>query len=225
MSGDAVYCNCCERSFSRFLDMGGRYEREGVVCPNCASLERQRLLWSFLQEVYKIESVSMDCMHFAPSYAIKRNLKRLLGKKYRNADLYDALADECMDLHDLPLADESFDLILISHVLSHVKDDLRVLSELKRILKPNASLLIMERINPDQASTISYPEAETKAEKLKLYGQDDLERIYGADFHQLIEAAGFSVKVLDHYSTIDTLEAQKMRLSPLDLIYHCTANA
>jgi len=50
-------------------------------------------------------------------------------------------------VHDLsvipyPFADNSFDLIHISHVLEHLPDNVRVMDEIYRIMKPNGKLIV-----------------------------------------------------------------------------------
>jgi phosphatidylethanolamine/phosphatidyl-N-methylethanolamine N-methyltransferase len=43
----------------------------------------------------------------------------------------------------LPLADASFDMVILAHVLSVVKDPTDVLNEVHRVLKPNGRLIII----------------------------------------------------------------------------------
>ena len=45
-------------------------------------------------------------------------------------------------LHDLPVADASFDAVLCTQVLEHVADPLAVLSELRRVTRPGGQLLL-----------------------------------------------------------------------------------
>lgn len=48
------------------------------------------------------------------------------------------------DLHDLPLADDSVDLVVCALALSHVPDLARVLAEFVRVLRPNGHLVISD---------------------------------------------------------------------------------
>jgi ubiquinone/menaquinone biosynthesis C-methylase UbiE len=48
------------------------------------------------------------------------------------------------DLHDLPVADKSVDLVVCAIALSHVHDLLRVLSEFVRVLRPEGHLVISD---------------------------------------------------------------------------------
>ena len=46
------------------------------------------------------------------------------------------------DIQDMPFEDNTYDLIWCSHVLEHVPDDRRALSEIRRILTPNGIAVI-----------------------------------------------------------------------------------
>jgi ubiquinone/menaquinone biosynthesis C-methylase UbiE len=48
------------------------------------------------------------------------------------------------DLHDLPLADDSVDLVVCAIALSHVPDLAQALTELVRVLRPNGHLVISD---------------------------------------------------------------------------------
>lgn len=51
-----------------------------------------------------------------------------------------AAIDYVCDLTDIPVADESYDGVLLTQVIEHVPDPRRVLSELHRVLKPGGRL-------------------------------------------------------------------------------------
>lgn len=51
-------------------------------------------------------------------------------------------ADILADLHDLPLAEGAFDFVVCTEVLEHVRDPVRVLEELRRVLRPGGGLLL-----------------------------------------------------------------------------------
>lgn len=46
------------------------------------------------------------------------------------------------NIFDLPYDKKSFDLVIAADVIEHLKDDIRALKELKRILKPQGSVLL-----------------------------------------------------------------------------------
>ena len=48
------------------------------------------------------------------------------------------------DLHDLPLADDSVDLVVCAHALTHVPDLAPAFAELVRVLRPNGHLVVSD---------------------------------------------------------------------------------
>ena len=63
--------------------------------------------------------------------------KRLFSHvTYEAADLLDHGQEYVCDLADIPVPDGSFDLVFCSQTLEHVTDPVRVLKELRRVLKP-----------------------------------------------------------------------------------------
>lgn len=53
--------------------------------------------------------------------------------------------DIVADAHELPFADESFEVVLCREVLEHVKEPTVVLKEIKRVLKPGGTLYLSTR--------------------------------------------------------------------------------
>ena len=49
----------------------------------------------------------------------------------------------CADAAELPLRDESFDIVLAAMVLQHVRDEARVLSEIDRVLAHGGPAFVM----------------------------------------------------------------------------------
>ena len=56
-------------------------------------------------------------------------------RDYTSADLFSPIVDVKADILDLPFEDESFDVIFCNHVLEHIEDDRKAMSELYRVMK------------------------------------------------------------------------------------------
>ena len=216
--GATYHCNICENGLNKMKPMTGRFYRENVCCPICSSLERQRLLWDYLKSSGLIDK-KLNVLQFAPEYSFQKKLKTVPNWTYRSCDLYSGIAMDKEDIQNLSYEDGTYDLIIISHVMSHVEDDLKGYEEMKRVLKDDGCILLFDRIDKTKESTFTDPAANTPDLKLKIYGQDDLARIYGKDFFERIESTGLKTEVVDHYHSMDATYREKLRLNPNEKIF------
>jgi SAM-dependent methyltransferase len=129
---------------------------------------------------------------------LSRNIRRLPGIRYIDADINPTTAKYVMDITHIPFRDNSFDLILCSHVLGHVPNDTKAIRELVRVLRRDGITLVMTVLDPRNATTIEDARITTAADRLKRYGEPDLCRLYGRDFAQRLEQGGFQVHTIDY---------------------------
>jgi len=174
----------------RFLNFGtpGRFD---VVCPRCRSQPRQRLL-ALVQEREALIPPKADILHFAPEGAVRRMIGQTGPKRYVTADLKMGL-DLTLDIEKIDLPDESFDVIVCSHVLEHV-DDRAALSELHRILRPSGRLILMVPIIEGSDRTYEDPAITSWHERKLHFGGGTHVRYYGRDFRDRVKAAGFRLQ-------------------------------
>ena len=142
LSGSRVLCPCCGRRFRRFL----RYPAPALYCPGCSSYERHRFLWLVLERRSELLGGRSSVLHVAPEPSIQRALARAGIDDYLSIDLEYRLAMQRMDVTDLDLADDRFDLVLCSHVLELVPERQRAVSELHRVLKPGGVALFQFQV-------------------------------------------------------------------------------
>jgi SAM-dependent methyltransferase len=180
--GDAVECPICERTFARFLPYAGR---EGAVCPGCGSAERHRLLWLWLCEEDKLRG---RVLAFGPDDATDARLRHLSRVKYTSSDIDDSQAMVAADITNLPFDDDTFDVILCSHVLEHVEGEQAALQQIKRVLKPTGWAAIMVPVDRSVETTFEDATATTQQQRLERFGQIDHVRLYGRDVAQRLHA-------------------------------------
>jgi Methyltransferase domain/Glycosyl transferase family group 2 len=190
--GDAFACPCCGGTFRRLVTHRGA---PNVRCPRCGSMERHRLLWLYLQQRTDLFSEHRRLLHIAPERSFRRLLRRLPTIEYVGADLNSPLADIHCDIQALPFDDASFDILICNHVLEHVPDDRRAMSELVRVLAPGGWAILMCPIARGRTVTLADPTVATPEDALRVYGQEDHARLYGADYRARLEQAGFRVLV------------------------------
>jgi SAM-dependent methyltransferase len=111
--------------------------RRDAECPSCHALERHRLQFLVLARILAgVDSREKRMLHVAPE-ALFRGFFAQRFRRYETADLHMGGVDHQVDLQQMPFADASFDFVFASHVLEHVADDAKAISEIRRILTPN----------------------------------------------------------------------------------------
>ncbi len=176
----------CGARHWRFAD--GARARPEALCPSCGSAERHRALWLFLARRGGL--AGRRVLHVAPEQGIERRL-RAAAADYVSTDLEPGLADVAADLTALPFADDSFDVAIVSHVLEHIPDDGRALSELRRVLAGGGVLVMQHPIDRERAQTFEDWSVTAPEERERVFFQRDHVRIYGRDFVERVRAAGF----------------------------------
>jgi SAM-dependent methyltransferase len=203
-SGKDVTCPVCNKSFRKFLPYGRISPRENALCPNCLSLERHRLMWLYLKERTAFFKSGLQVLHIAPEACFIKRFEKIHGDRYITADIESPLAKVKMDIHQIPFKENTFDVVLCNHVLEHVKDDIKAMNEIQRVLKPDGfAILQVPFFNPVPETTFEDPTITDRQEREKIFGQDDHVRKYGKDYPQRIERAGLK-PLEDAY--VDTLE-------------------
>ncbi len=125
-----------------------------------------------------------------------------------------------MDITDIQYSDNSFDVILCSHVLEHIMDDHKALSELFRVLKPGGRWTIIQ-VPIFREKTFEDPLGKSPEERQRFFGQYDHVRSYGRDFKDQLEAAGFSVKVNNYTKKLSDRKVEFFGLRKNKDIYFC----
>jgi SAM-dependent methyltransferase len=186
-----VSCPVCDWRFREFLPHG-LVPRRNARCPRCSSLERQRLLYLYLERRTTFFQDRLRVLHFAPEPYFQR-FGSLRNLEVVTADLSYPTVDVNLDITALPLRDGAFDVVLCSHVLEHVPDDRAAMREIHRVLKPGGWAVLMVPWDRARAETFEDPSVSEPADRERLFGQRDHVRLYGADYVERLEQAGFNV--------------------------------
>lgn len=212
LRGNTVYCPCCNHSFSKFLRKGNGIDfRENAVCPNCGSLERTRLFYLYLKNETSIFRDHAFVLHLAPEEILKEKL--ISNPNYIDGDLNPNYATHQIDITRIPFPDNNFDFIICSHILGHIPDEKKALEELYRVLKVGGNLFFLSLLDFRNDHTLEFPDKNLSAEeRLKFFGEKDLERLYGTDFEKRISRSNIEIEKIDYRSKFTAAEREKMSL-------------
>lgn len=219
--GHARRCPVCERNSRKFI----KYDltsREDAQCPCCGALERHRFVWLYFNRKTNLfDGNSKIILHVSPERCLEPYLRKHFGLNYITADLLDSHADVKMDITNIQYPDEYFDVIYCSHVLEHVQDDKKAMREFYRILKQDGWAILLVPINRDK--TLEDPSIVDPSERLRVFGQSDHVREYGADYVDRLREVGFKVMVSTVSELFEKNDIVLMGLTPASgEIYYCT---
>jgi len=228
--GNNRYCAICESNLKGFLavkfdnlqENSPFRDRENARCPVCGSLERYRLIYIYLKNKTNIFGPPLKKMlHTAPELLLAEKFLSNRYIDYVSSDIDPGKTGAMIkiDLTDISMADNTVDVIISSHVLEHIIDDKKALSEMFRILKPGGWALILVPIISDRTFVSS--EIKDEKDRIRLYGKEDHVRGYGLDFKELLQDTGFKVEIINYAKELSDTEIQYLGLLKEDYIFHC----
>jgi SAM-dependent methyltransferase len=179
------WCNVCGWSGRSF---DGEAHAESAVCPRCESIARDRFLFfCFLRSrPYRGARVLETSPRMGEPY--RQMMARLFSYTASDYELANHRAGIKLDLQDIQLPDASFDVVLTPHVLEHVPDTDKALSELARVLTRSGRMYLQVPLEQGETATPSAPE---------YHGDDTLVHWrFGWDLTDRCRAAGFDTRIL-----------------------------
>ncbi len=185
--GNKYQCNICDFNMSNFV-----LQKDGEkICPKCGSLSRTRRLWKLVKGITQKKEI----LHFSASKSISQKIKKSSCNCYITSDFegeFDAVKN--YNIENIEEVDNTFNLIICYHVLEHIENDEKAMSELYRILKPNGECFIQ---TPFKEGDIFEDENIVSPEdRLKYFGQEDHLRIYSVEgLKTRLEKAKFKISI------------------------------
>ena len=222
LSGDKFTDPIDGKSFRKFLSYGYNKLRKNALSPSTLSLERHRLLWLYLKNETVLFEKKIKLLHFAPEQAFYKRFKKLRNIQYDTIDINSPLAKIKADICDLPIKENTYDFILCNHVLEHVLDDNKAMSELYRVLKKGGTGIFQVPIDMKREKTFQDDSISDKLERNKIFGQYDHVRVYGKDYFKKLEDTGFKVQQIDYSKKFSDKEILKFSIIRGEIIPVCT---
>ncbi|HSN59558.1 MAG TPA: methyltransferase domain-containing protein [Ferruginibacter sp.] len=212
--GAGFTCNVCNEKYTQFVpDYPSEENRqaidnnkivagygENIFCPNCMSTARERLLIAKLAE---FDLKDKEVLHLSPEKNIYHFIKAkahvttadLLPGFYKTID---GMVQK-QDATHFSYADNRFDLVIANHILEHIPDDKKAMSEIYRVLKPGGSAILQVPYTEYLDETIEIPGINDPAKQSFLFGQKDHVRIYLlGDYVSRLQQAGFRAEIIPY---------------------------
>jgi SAM-dependent methyltransferase len=207
--GNNVECPVCGSTYRKFLPYGYEFSRENALCPKCLSLERHRLVWLYFKEKTSFFDMPLKVLHIAPEQCFEERFRNLANLEYITADLESPLADYKCDVQELPFAENDFDIVICNHVLEHVGDDTRAMSEILRVMKHGGQAIILVPVDFERETTYENPAIKSVKDRKEHFGQYDHQRVYGLDFPNRLKNIGY--KIPDNNFLDEIIPEKKIR--------------
>src|SRR5262249_28556228 len=178
-------CPLCDFHGGFVSTIGVSAKRVAAVCPNCRSFERHRLQKVVLDRLNggAVQFAGKSCLQFS-----RDSISPFLSTICKHVMVVDnsQMSDDTlrMDMREIPLADETFDIVFASHVLEHIKDDMTALKEVRRVLKPGGIAILpvpislteptVEFASPQEFGHVRAPGFDYFDRYTEVFGKTDL---------------------------------------------------
>ena len=212
------WCPCQCEAVAQFNYAGAVHgqPRRRRACAD-STVERTRFLCSWFREHPEILTPSraanrnrsrtrslgvraVRVLHAAPENALARalNLADNPFIDYVTGDFFvtptataKGWVEHKIDLQAVPFPDSHFDVAIVLHVLEHVPNATRAISEIYRTLRPGGLAIVAVPDARSNATTQEGTVQMTETKRLELFGQVDHLRRFGRDFKRILAAPGF----------------------------------
>lgn len=161
----------------------------------------------------------MRVLHVAPEQCFEERFKHFPNIDYVTADLESPLADYKCDVQSLPFKESEFDAVICNHVLEHVDDDTRAMSEILRVMKPGAFAILLVPLDFSRKKTYEDPSITSASERSKHFLQYDHKRLYGLDYPDRLKKVGFIIPDTNFIDEIDEAMRIRYALPKIELMY------
>ncbi len=198
-----IECNICHYKANKFNSDNWHLN---CTCPHCSSEVRQRL---FIASLSHLDNFSYDkiisnkkILHFAPEASVGMLIKSK-AKEYKTADFFAEgysynNIDFNIDISDMKtIKNESFDCVIACDVLEHVTNHISGIREVIRVLNKGGFGIFTVPQKDNLKVTFEDFSITDKKEREKVFGQFDHLRIFGDDFIDMLQDAGFEVTAVN----------------------------
>lgn len=220
-SGVKHKCNICGNTFNKFIKYHGGNknipefrkklnlvdsDRDNFGCPYCPSYDRERHLFMFFDKIkFWDEIPKLKILHFAPEKNLSKKIRELEPRKYVEADFCpNRESIKKIDATDIPYNNDLFDLVICNHVLEHIPEYFKAMSEIHRVLKPNGMAILQTPYSKVLSKNFEDKNIDTDDKRLFFYGEKDHYRIFSEQqFLDDLKKVGFILDLINSRDFFD----------------------
>lgn len=220
--GNKRKCYICENTFSHFTKFWGGSQNisefhrkldevgsdlDNFGCMFCGCSDRIRHLFMYFDKLElwnRIENSKI--LHFAPESHLSIKISEQKPLEYIKADLFPISKDiQNIDATMIPFENDMFDFLIANHILEHIPDYRKALSEFYRVLKPGGIAILQTPYSKLLRNNLEDDGIDSDDLRLYFHGQKDHVRTFGEQqFLKSLEEAGFNLQIKKHEDYFDT---------------------
>lgn len=206
------------KTYRKFLPYGYGKQRQNALSPGTLSLERHRQMWLYLKNETDFFTKNYKVLHIAPEQEFLRRFKKQENLAYLSADLFSPIVDVKADILALPFQDEQFDVVICNHVLEHIEDDRKAMSELYRVMRKGGWGILQVPMKNSLEKTYEDFTITDPKERQKHFGQYDHVRWYGMDYFDRLRSVGFEAEPLFYSKKFSKADTARFGLNENEIL-------
>jgi SAM-dependent methyltransferase len=219
--GSKRKCYICGKTFSYFTKYRGGSKGESDFrkqidkvdsdfdnfgCMYCGCKDRERHLFMFFDKLMLWENMeNWRILHFAPEICLLNKISEQAPLEYVKADLYPKNSDIMkINATAIPFSNDTFDFLIANHILEHIPDYRRALSEFYRILKPGGIAVLQTPYSKLLRNNFEDEGINSDELRFFFHGETVHVRTFGEkQFLKSLKDTGFSLQIKKHVDFFD----------------------
>lgn len=195
-------------------------------CSKCRCTDRERhLLLYFMSIDFFKEINKKKILHIAPEQHLGYILRALEPAEYICGDLHPRDKTHLkINCENMQFNENYFDAIICNHVLEHVSDLNKALSELSRCLKPGGRLIAQTPYSDRLKYTLEFTEVPSRDACIEFYYQDDHVRLFGMDIVDFFHKNGFHGNLTPHNELLPDIDPLKAGVNSKEPFFNFIKN-
>jgi SAM-dependent methyltransferase len=231
-SGSKVQCYVCKNKMDHFtpfrrgsvdipeflwkLELIGS-DVDHFWCVHCRAQDRERHLYMYFDRLGFWEKMKgASILHFAPEKHLPSKIQEQKPSQYVMGDLYPSDPKITkIDVTDIPFEANTFDIVFCNHVLEHVPDYHKAMSEIFRVLKPGGTAILQTPFSALLKQNFEDESINTDALRFYFYAQEDHVRLFSQEQFLIgLKHAGFELHIVKQSDLFDAQTSEYYGVNP-----------